>query len=742
MRKKNALTSIFVLGISSIITQSIIIREAISTFYGNEFFIGIILAAWLGWIAFGSGFFKKYLNKSKQDLYSLVKIHFWIGWLFLLEIFLIRIVKLYLGLAGEIPNLIHSFVFAFIIPAPLCITLGLWWTIASKIISKLFNQNKIKEINKAYFLEIIGFIIGGFLFSFWFIRFNEFFVALILLVINLSMILLLVHKKPPYFLIKIFTSILIIILIFLSFSPYLKQLNTATQSLRFKNQELLATSNSYYGNIAVTKIDSQHNFYLNNKLIYSDKEALFYESFIHLSLLHHSSPKKILLIGNNLSQALEETLKHNPDQVYYVEPDKQKLNIFKKYISKQARQALKNDKVKIINKDAFYFLNKTNEQFDFIIINIPNPSTAHTNRFYTQEFIQITHKKLANSGIIATHMSSSLSSMTGNLANLNASLYKTLKQVFPRVSVLADESNLFLGHKNPYTGISSKILSSRISQRNINTKFINKDYIKYRMTNPRSVKMIELFDENKQAATNKMFKPIAYFYQNLFWLDHFYLNFSKLLKTLSSYFWEIFAMLLLTISLYLSKSKQQLLKKLPIISIIIGGFCLMALEIITIFTYQSIIGHIYLRISLLISVFFIGMALGIFYGQSKKDFNDLIKMHLILIIFPIILIGILPLLINISHVLSEIIILIILLMTGFIGAAIFPISNNIFLLSQTNLDNKTGTIYSADLIGSMLGCLLPSLILIPIFGIINSLAFISIINLWFILILSIRKPGP
>jgi spermidine synthase len=47
-------TSAFILGLTSMIGQVIIIRELVVVFYGNELSLGIILACWLFWTGFGS----------------------------------------------------------------------------------------------------------------------------------------------------------------------------------------------------------------------------------------------------------------------------------------------------------------------------------------------------------------------------------------------------------------------------------------------------------------------------------------------------------------------------------------------------------------------------------------------------------------------------------------------------------------------------------------------------------------
>jgi spermidine synthase len=43
-----------VVGFTSIIAQIVLMRELVATFYGNELLFGLVLMAWLAWVAVGA----------------------------------------------------------------------------------------------------------------------------------------------------------------------------------------------------------------------------------------------------------------------------------------------------------------------------------------------------------------------------------------------------------------------------------------------------------------------------------------------------------------------------------------------------------------------------------------------------------------------------------------------------------------------------------------------------------------
>ena len=421
------MTTFISLGIISIISQTIIARELAITFWGNEFFIGLTLAFWLLFTALGA------IVKIKVNpklLYVLA------GVFLLLEFLFIRHI-------GQ--NIILGILSIF----PLCFILGLWFK----------NKTENFSTSRAYFLEIIGFVIGGIIIA-----------------------VVLIYSQP------IIDSV-----------PFLKKIDSVSASWRFKNQELIRSVNSPLGNIAVIKTDGQLNFYGNGVLLGSTKDFELSEQIAHLTLLQKENPRDILLIGGGFGNILPEIVKHNPEKIVYVEPDP-------KIIELMAIPP----KVTVINQDGYYYLNNNQEQFDAIIINLPNPSTALINRFYTKEFFEKLKQNLKDQGIITTHLLYTESSANSDLETLNSLVLNTLKSVFLETLVLKDRTSFFFAgavENNP------DVLIKRLKERNIETKFLNEQYINYLFSQKEDFNQSELINEN--------FRPIAYFYQTLFWLDMF-----------------------------------------------------------------------------------------------------------------------------------------------------------------------------------------------------------------------------
>jgi len=739
--EKKFIFSFLLLGICSIFAQSLLIRELMISFYGNEFFVGVVLAFWLIWVAVGSLVAGKILEKVKNQilLLSLSQILFSFSLFF--EILLIRYLKgQFFGL--EIPNLIYSFFGASLVPFPICFLLGSWWTIATKIFSEI--KKEIISINFAYFLECLGFIFGGILFSFVLIKLNPFLVANFLIFLNLINSGLFIFGERKYFFLKILVSLLFCASLSLFFTPHLKNLEKNSASLWFKNQKLIESKNTLYGNIQVTKIDSQYNFFESGVYLGSEKDFEFAEKFSHFSLVLHENPKKVLLIGGGISGFLREILKHPVKEIYYLELDPKLIEISEKFISQELKNSLFNEKVKIVNLDGVYFLKNTQEKFDLILVNLPSPSTALINRFYTKKFFKLAKERLKEEGIFAIYLPYSPSAPNKNLQNLCSSIFKTLKEVFEKVIVLPEDEIFFFASNSQKLDYNPEFFAKRFEERKIQTNFLTKDYINFRFSTERIEKALEIFEKNKTTKENQIFYPISYFWQTLFWLDVFSLNFSNFFKNFAFSFFLVFFLILISLTIYFFKIKKDRVKSL--FSVAIAGFSLMSFETILIYAYQVIVGYLYFRISLLISSFMLGMALGVYFGnkkikQGKLEPYSLLKPHLSLFCFSLFSIPFLIFIFKIPSLkLTEIFLFLISILAGFFGGMIFPLANKIYLSFEKEISKKTGVVYSADLIGSSFGALIPPLILIPVFGVFANLILISILNFWLIFIL-LQKPG-
>lgn len=729
--KKLFIISFITLGITSIISQVVIIRELMISFYGNELFIGLALAGWLGFVAVGA-----FLGSKIKSISLYLWAIFFTPIFLIGEILAIRLVRSIITTTGQAPDLLYSLLYTLMVIAPLCLVLGIQFSSGNRFWLK-FNQFLISRlVNRAYLFENLGFIIGGLLFSFLLIKVDEISTVWIITLINffiLSFLFCLLKIKLKKLLIN---GLVLLVLLLGLFSS---EINTITSSWRFPKQELKVSQNSLYGNIAVTKTGFQYNYYENGLTLGNSNENLADEVLVHFPLLYSENPQNVLLIGGGLQDAIPEILKHPIKELYYLELDPDLLILTADYLSLQTKSALADNKLVIINQDALHFLKNTDQKFDVIITNLGNPSTILLNRYYTDEFFDGVKKHLEADGVFATLLSSSPNYLNKENLQLTNSVYQTLKENFEKVIILPEESIYYLASNNKLD-YQPQLLIDRFLNRNLKNKLVIPAYLTYRLTNDRIATTLENF-EKTATKINKNFTPNTYLYQNLFWASHFHPKLSNSFLKLTNfkiYYWFILLLIILiTIFLLLRKKKLGLLP----FTATIPDFTLFTLEIVLILLFQTFYGFVYSQIALIITLLFTGMTIGNALGIKliKKltiSYKHLRYLYSLIALYCLSLPLIFNLLNNVSQTIGIYLVFPLIILTiGILNGLEFPLTNHLYLEKQTK---KISAIYSADQLGSAFGALLASLILLPIIGVINTLIFLVILNL-FVVILLIKR---
>jgi len=679
------------LGFISFLSQLTLIKEFMNVFYGNEFFIAIILSAWLLGIYIGSKFYQK-----TKNIFNLEILYSFISFFPSLIIILVRILKDTLFSYGGSPDIILSSLLIFILSFPLCFLLG--W-----LFPFLVKKNFIFKIYQAYMLENIGFFIAGIFFYFFLIKYNSF-ISLSFIPFICGLNILFLNNK------KIFLSALLFSFSIILFS-FNNEINISTLKYIFKNENLITNIYTNNGNMIITQKNSQNNFYYNGEFLFSSENTYSNEIKSHIPLIFAKNYEKIIVIGNGYNGILSELKKYKPIKLIYIEPDNKLIENIRSYLSEQIKKDLDNSI--IIKKDPLLYLKEAKEKFDIIFLNIPTPSSLSFNRFYSKEFLIKLKKTMNNDSILISYIPYSQDYLNENLKKINLSFYKTLKNIFQFVIFLPDEENIFIASDNNIFLESSELIK-RYKKLKIKNLIVNEDYINYRLSNDRIREFSIFIKENKNISENLFFKPNIYVYEILRQIDIFYPSLSSIyIKIKENNILFLISIIFLLIYLNL-KSKEKILFSFSIISA-----TLISYEIIFIYLFQILFGNIHHKISIIISLMMLSISIGNAIASIYKILLNLSYkfLNLIFVIFGILL------LISVRYIESEIIIFFLIIICGILFGITFTIISK-------NFDNQSADkIYSKDLIGALVSIFLITIFFIPFFGINLTILLLTISNI-------------
>jgi spermidine synthase len=102
-------------------------------------------------------------------------------------------------------------------------------------------------------------------------------------------------------------------------------------------------------------------------------EAFYHEMLVHVPMLNHKNPKRVLVIGGGDGGCVREVLKHEPEEVMMVEIDRDVIEACKKYIGID-KGCLEDSRVSVINEDGIEFVKSAKEKFDVLIVDGTDPT--------------------------------------------------------------------------------------------------------------------------------------------------------------------------------------------------------------------------------------------------------------------------------------------------------------------------------------------------------------------------------
>jgi spermidine synthase len=265
------------------------------------------------------------------------------------------------------------------------------------------------------------------------------------------------------------------------------------------------------------------------------------------------------------------------------------------------------------------------------------------------------------------------------------------------------------------------------------------------------------FDDYIEGSSRKInsdFYPIGVFYSVSHWNALFAPSIRRLFKLSEGISLRtiilVFAIILLLYFIVPSKRKRYFRGSITL-AIFTTGFAGMILDLMLIFTFQSIYGHVFSWIGLLVASFMAGAACGamlivIIMDRIKDYFKFFARIELGIIFFSIGCLAIVFIPNTIpggtdAFFLFRCLFLVISFISGFLIGSQFPLANKLYLRDDTSLAKTAGTLYSADLLGGWLGGVLGAVVLLPVLGLVGTCITVGLLKLTSFIVIN-TQPKP
>jgi len=174
--------------------------------------------------------------------------------------------------------------------------------------------------------------------------------------------------------------------------------------------KIVYTTQTKYQKIVITKWQDWHSLYINgNQQLSTFDEFMYHEPMVHTTLGLTKKKENILVLGGGDGCIVRELLKYEAiNNITLVDLDNKMIELGRnnEIFTDLNENSLDSSKVKVVIQDAFTFLEKTNQIFDVILVDLPDPNSVDLNKLYTKEFYRLSAKKLAKDGCFITQSGS------------------------------------------------------------------------------------------------------------------------------------------------------------------------------------------------------------------------------------------------------------------------------------------------------------------------------------------------
>lgn len=190
-----------------------------------------------------------------------------------------------------------------------------------------------------------------------------------------------------------------------------QQITTLAEDKFYQDRIVLAES-SPWQRIVVTQGRNGMRLFLNGNLQFAQAdEYRYHEALVHPAMAAHGAARKVAVLGGGDGMAVREVLRHpQVESVTLVELDPNMTRLFGSHpaLVQQNGGALQSPKVKVVNADAFKWLEETAETFDVVIVDFPDPTNFSVGKLYTNSFYALLEQRLAASGYAVVQTTSPL----------------------------------------------------------------------------------------------------------------------------------------------------------------------------------------------------------------------------------------------------------------------------------------------------------------------------------------------
>ena len=737
--------ALFALGLYAQIAQALLIRESLVVFYGSDISLGVFFGSWLLWVAVGS-VSVIWLQQHRLIAHPLTLLRRLFSALpvaLVLQVLTTRTVRLFLDVpASELIPLGELFASLLLITLPTSLGVGLAFPLACKALvdgggqrsgENVTSDARVGGVSRLYIVDALGALLGAMLFTFVLIEWAGVWRSLGIVAALMGAMSAMLGGAASGFRLSAWSLVLAGLV--LAVTPLGGTVDRAMERLRFSilqpGLELLDTVETRYGHINIARLGSQISVIEDGRIITSfpGREAVQQEAAYYTA--QAPDAERALVFGGLYSGLVTELLRYPLKQVDVVVEDRYAFARLRSYLPADTQEALQDTRLTVHFSDGRGFVNQLqrHEAFDLVLVVSADPSSAHSNRYFTRDFYQAVSKRMAGNGVLCTTVSGAANYLGREVRSYSGSVYHTLSSVFPELAVAPGDRHVYC----------ASAMAGRVTE---DPSILEKRYLAipldahlfpsvsfFTLLPPARIAFVRQQLAAEVLEINTDSRPVSYYLNMVLWgkfSDSLVVEWLQTLNQLGSLPYlvplAVFVVLLLLKSALEKTAPARLRRQVATLSLVVLGMIAMAMQLALLLSYQAQVGFVFSRIALLNGLFMTGLALGAgLLGQRLAGSRRPgLALALLLPLVAVILLAI-PALLEwlgqLQQVPREAWYLALCLLAGLLTGTGFPLGFRQASTDTGEVLHSSGVIAAADDLGGALGGLVTGALLVPLLGI-------------------------
>jgi spermidine synthase len=263
-----------------------------------------------------------------------------------------------------------------------------------------------KSTARVLFSDYAGGLIGGLLFVYWFRpEFGMVKTAFLVAIVNVLIafwILYTFRYEIQYLKTYSFTGGLLMFLLAGGFL-FGEEMAFSFEQKLYKDP-IIHAEETKYQRLILTMEQGDLRLYLDGQLQFSSAdEYRYHETLVHIPMALSERKNNILVLGGGDGLALREIAKYDDvGEVTVVDLDPRVVELARTnpQMVELNENSFELPYVNVIHEDAFDFIEKSDEFYDIILADLPDPNNESLNKLYTVEFYSLLRNHLAPEGKI------------------------------------------------------------------------------------------------------------------------------------------------------------------------------------------------------------------------------------------------------------------------------------------------------------------------------------------------------